>query len=376
MISFQAIPFQFLRPGYALIAFCAMALSGSTAWGLTFNITAPPSISAQALAGFQAAGDQWEALFFDDITVNIDVNFTTLGAGILGSTSTSQGSIAYNGFSASLAGDIQSADDTAAVASLPIGSSFPLYINRTADNPNGAGNATPYIDNDGGGNNSTIRMSFANAKAVGLLPAHDPAIDATIAFSSSFTWDFDPTNGITPGAFDFVGAATHEIGHALGFLSGVDILVANAPPNNGPFNDDLFTYVYPMDMFRFSAGSVGAQLGLRDWTADTRVKYFSLDGGTTSVTGNSQFATGLTFGDGRQASHWKDNLGLGILDPTAAAGELMVITPLDIRLFDVIGYNLTADQVEAVPEPATLGLMAAGLLGLMLAAVRRSGLTR
>ena len=30
---------------------------------------------------------------------------------------------------------------------------------------------------------------------------------------------------------------------------------------------------------------------------------------------------------GRQASHWQDHLGLGILDPTASAGELLAISP-------------------------------------------------
>jgi hypothetical protein len=351
-----------------------MLWSNQSAWGLTFNITAPPTISAQALAAFNAAGDRWEALFFDDMTVNISVDFTTLSPGILGSTSVVSGTLSYADFKTALTADALSADDLAAVASLPAGSSFPLYINRTSDNPNGAGSAIPYIDNDGGANNTTIRMSLANAKAVGAWPAHSPVIDAAIAFSNSFSWDYDPTNGITAGQFDFVGVATHEFGHALGFASGVDILVANAPPNNsppGPFNDDLFIYVYPMDMFRFSAGSIAAQPGLRDWTADTRVKYFSLDSGAAFAAPNSQFATGQTFGDGRQASHWKDSLGLGIMDPTAAPGELLAITPLDVRGFDVIGYDLTADEVAEVPEPGTLAMAVVGL-GILVMAMRRA----
>src|SRR5262249_26172948 len=51
------------------------------------------------------------------------------------------------------------------------------------------------------------------------------------------------------------------------------------------------------------------------------------------------FSTGQTHGDGRQASHWKDNLALGIMDPTAAPGEQMLITNLDRQAMDVIGWT-------------------------------------
>ena len=80
--------------------------------------------------------------------------------------------------------------------------------------------------------------------------------------------------------------------------------------------------------------------------------------GATSIAG---FSTGRTWGDGQQNSHWKDSLGLGIMDPTAATGELLVIRPNDTTLFDAIGWNLTP-----IPEPATYALFGLGLLGLAL----------
>ncbi|MEI6357170.1 MAG: hypothetical protein WCP53_08705, partial [Verrucomicrobiota bacterium] len=71
------------------------------------------------------------------------------------------------------------------------------------------------------------------------------------------------------------------------------------------------------------------------------------------------FSTGLTQGDGRQASHWKDNLGLGVMDPTLAAQEIEAISLLDLRAFDLIGYDLAP-----VPEPTTwaaiIGISALG----------------
>ena len=68
----------------------------------------------------------------------------------------------------------------------------------------------------------------------------------------------------------------------------------------------------------------------------------------------------MNYGDERQASHWKDNLGLGIMDPTAGNGELLAISANDITGFDVIGYDLVS-----MPEPATFGVIAGvALLGI------------
>jgi hypothetical protein len=87
-------------------------------------------------------------------------------------------------------------------------------------------------------------------------------------------------------------------------------------------------------------------------SVDTRARYFSIDGGATL---GAMFSDGANFGDGSQASHWKDNLGLGVMDPTASQGELMAITQNDIQALDAIGWNVAA------PEPYSLWLGAIGL---------------
>src|SRR5205814_7577617 len=122
-----------------------------------------------------------------------------------------------------------------------------MLLNRTSNNPNGTGSATPYLDNNNNANNSTLSIHNANAKVLGLRSATDAAQDASITFSSNFTWDFDPRDGITAGSFDFVGAATHEIGHALGFVSGEDILDTNSSGTFLP--DSSFVNLSVLDLY-------------------------------------------------------------------------------------------------------------------------------
>ena len=345
-----------------LLTFAFLLAGLGPARALTFNFTAAPGMSSQAIQGFQDAASLWSSWLADAITVNLDIDFTALSPGVLGSTGSTEGTVSYAGFRTAVTADVSSGDDAAFAASLGAGGSFDLLLNYTSNSPNGSGSPTTFLDSDGDANNSTVRMNYANARALGLAPAVDGVSDGGISFSTLFTWDFDRGNGITPGAFDFVGVAAHEIGHALGFVSGVDILDLNS--TGSFFPDHVFTYVAPLDFTRFSAASIAAGgAGTLDWTAGTSAKYFSIDGGVTSL--GATFSTGTEHGDGRQASHWKDNLGLGIMDPTAAPGELINIGNFDLRAFDVIGFNRAASYV---PEPQTAALTLLG--GFLLRSLR------
>ncbi len=313
--------------------------------------------NVNADAGFQLAANFIQSKFSDNINVSIQRGFASLGAGVLGTAGSAIASIPYANFRSAVTADSLSASDAVYAGSLPIGS-FSVYTNRTTNNGN---SAVPYLDTTGP-NTTNVDMTTANAKALGI--SSFPGPDAQITFSSNFTWDFDNSDGITPGSQDFVGVAIHELMHAMGFVSGVDDLDFGG----GTSPDDDYR-ASPLDFTRHSVASFAAGATI-DFTADSRAKYFSLNGGVTNLTPAvaGGFATGVNFGDTRQASHWKDNLGWGIMDPTAVpAGQLNIVTALDLQALDVIGWNLIP-----VPEPTSLVLVC---LPFAIAGVLRRGRT-
>jgi hypothetical protein len=156
-----------------------------------FNFQFTPGTTLQAQQGFIEAGARWSSLLTDNITVNLTVGFGALGGGILGQAASTQDFHSYASFRSALEADRSSALDNTAVAHLPA-TSFGMLINRTANNPHGAASATPYLDNNGSDNNSTVFITNAEAKALGRRSCQTPcpaaSAIATVLSSSTATW--------------------------------------------------------------------------------------------------------------------------------------------------------------------------------------------
>jgi len=324
---------------------------------LDFNFIVEPGTSQQAIDGFVAAGERWSELIVDDITVNITIAFgdipSSTGATILGATGSSiflapADSTVVPDFlklKDALARDARSANDQVAIANLPSNTNSLTAITNARD-------GSTVFDSNASGNNTFFRINTANAKALGLLDADDPGEDASISFNSGVNFDFDPSNGIAAGATDFIGVATHEIGHALGFTSGVDLIDAftgDGPSAGVDLNGgaagvgtlEPFALFSTLDLFRRSNNSLAQGADVFDLST-TPGAFLSIDGEALGV----PLETGSFNGSGQQASHFVDNMGLGIFDPTAAPGELLQISENDLLALDVIGFDLAMSFVS------------------------------
>ena len=360
----QGIPEQHAWRCARVLGFSALTLLATGAHALNFNLIDNGGAAPGSLAGdgFQSAADTWSGLLIDPVTVNLEVGFAPLAGGTIAQAGSSifGGSLDLIRFA--LGADQSSDDDISAVLAIAGVGPQSVMLNRTSDHPLGPGDSTPYVAQaiDNQTVNNTVLFSSANAKALNLISPTDAAVDASITFNSNLNFDFDSSDGISSGFFDFVGVAIHEIGHSLGFISSVDAI----DQNPGALSEnDLAPSI--LDLFRYSALSNDS--GVIDLSADSRDKYFSIDGGATNL---AAFSEGVDFGDGRQASHWKDQIpSLGILDPTAATGETLQITPLDLTGLDVIGWDLSL--TSDVAEPGIIPLLAISASLLLLGRKRR-----
>src|SRR5258706_831699 len=214
--------------------------SGSSSTGLIINVVYDSSVSS-APSGFTAVIQQvvnyFETHFTNPISITINVGFGEIGGGslpsnALGASETYIESAFYS--------DLKSALLTAGT---------PGATTLPSTGPTGG----------------TYWVSTAEARALGLDPSY-PGIDGYVGFGNSAgLFDYDNTNGVSGGSYDFYGVVAHEFTEVMGRMLFVGTTVANTAHSYGA-----------LDLFHFSGS------GTRDFFQSTP-DYFSVASGATNI---------------------------------------------------------------------------------------------
>lgn len=320
----------------------------------TINFSTPNTLPQKIKDNINIVKNIWESRLEskNNVTVNIALNFADLrgksASNVLGETSSDNQyyiSKSYGDFLSSLASVSTSNNDKLAYKNLQA-----LKIANY---------------------NPSMYLTRANAKAVGLIPGNDSKLDAQISLntnlSKGFSWDYTSANdgnNQNQSTKDFIGLLSHEVGHALGFISETDL------------RKDTIS---PLDLFRFYPPN---KTKTPYTILDSKRKYFSIDGGITS---ESEFSRGNGNGPDSDASHWTryflDSKGdpttpkrvVGLMSPfvlprkdpsvnfnrndltnginqtngKVVAGSFDRIKKTDLVAFDVIGWDLKQGTVDS-----------------------------
>ena len=270
----------------------SLTTASSQSAGLIINVNYDASV-ANAPAAFKTdvadAVQYFESQFTNPITININVGYgevdgLSLGSGALGESMFYIDPFNYSQVKNALVADATSANDMSSIATLP-----------SSDPTNGG----------------TFYLSSANAKALGLISGS--YTDGYVGFSSTLPFDYNNSDGVTAGQYDFMGTVMHEISEVLGRTT----------------DDGQSGQYTALDLFRYSAP------GVRNLGSGTTAGYFSVNGGQTNL-GAFNTNSGGDYGD------WANSVGNDSARAFASSGAVDPFSATDLTAMDAIGYNLAA----------------------------------
>jgi hypothetical protein len=274
-----------------------------------FNVTFDASVSATAQTAINNVLGVFVNNFSDNVTVNIKFQFGTTGLGQ--SSSALFGTYTYAQIKSALQGDSKSSDDSSAVASLP--ASDPIGVTHS------------------------YYVTKAQGKALGLVGA-DSTLDGTVTISNAQPLDYDRTNGITAGSYDFQGVIAHEVSEVMG--RGINAIGSNV--QTGPANA-----YYPLDLFKFTGTGAHSFVG-------TTAGYFSVNNGATSLAAFNTNPNG-DFGD------WASSVPADAARAFSNSGVINDFSSTDVREMDTIGWDTLDPRFHGVRSwDFNWGLIASG----------------
>ncbi len=275
-----------------------------------------------AVTAIQLAETIIEGKFADPVEVVINIAYDNLGSGVLGATSSNYKAAYYTTTRSSLY-DGRDADDVLQ-SLLPYGSTIPVRYTASSDT----------ITNE-----TRVFFTYANYRAVvGTVGG----TGASMVFNTQFTFDYDPSNGVN--GTSFMDVIIHEVGHALGFTSGVDFRT---------------TDIEALDLYRFPL-----QDGDYDYNPDIAADFNTAPRLQDFNAPNGQHMSDLLSVEYRmedgspwQASHFREQgTPIGIMDPAIGQGETLYpdyFLQSDLDMLDAIGWDYPGPLSDC-PPPGVL----------------------
>ncbi len=332
-------------------AFPALASIQFTCDMTSFSADAP--MGTCAALNTSAVSDVYSSIF-SNVNASIYITFGNTGVGQSSATFTP---VSYADYYNALAAHT---DDPGALASLG-GNTDPLGAQSNDMVDLSAALASALGITDGGADTAGLR---SNGFTTCALSVSDPSCySGVITISNGGGFFFPGLTSDTGLQVDFYSVVEHEVDEILGTVScigGDDVDQCNA---NG-------TDASPADLFRYSAPGVRSFLSTSNSCA-AYYAYFSIDSGKTDIADYNDCPIGGDYGD------WLSIYPYLVQDAIASPDALLdIATDIgvngnhyprpEVAVLDAVGFNL-----NDTPEPATFGLLGAGMVALGFAGARR-----